>query len=383
MLTVVQTGTKIFKRDTKGKVREWQYLIGRNQDVWGWATVAGLADGKKVTSDWTIVEAKNVGKANEVSPEGQAYAEAVAEGNKKLARGYFLQLDDVDTFDKFKPMLAHDYNDYPIDWSKDVVYDQPKLDGIRCIARADGLWTRTGKPITSVPHIVEALEFFFDGNPDAVYDGELYNHELRDDFNTITSAVRKQTPTVNELADAKRLIQFHFYDLIEDPDDLFEQRAQSLLGDFDLWWSMERDDMSVLQLVETTKVTSQEQLDARNGKHIEDGYEGQMVRINAPYQNKRTKFLLKRKDFITEEFKVKDILEGNGNWRGCVKHLLLEDHDGREFKSGIRGSKEKLRKMWDDGRVPDWATIRYFMRTPDGVPRFPIAVDWGIGERDD
>lgn len=382
-MKVISIGQTIYKRDTKGKVRVWFYEIGTDGTRWGWRTTAGLQDGEKVTSGWTIVEAKNVGKVNEMSAEAQAYAEAVADENKKLARGYFLDLDNVDSFDKFKPMLAHDYNDYPIDWKK-AVFSQPKLDGIRCTARADGLWTRTGKPITSVPHIWDALWPFFSKNPTAILDGELYNHELRDDFNTITSAVRKQKPSNQELADAARLIQYHIYDMLDSDSDkqtfVDRQSDLNLLPD-------EFDANGPIRFVETVLVTSQDDLDALYAEYIENGYEGQMVRHDQPYQNKRTKFLLKRKDFISDEFKVLAVLEGNGNWAGCVKHLMLEDHDGKQFKSGIRGSKDKLRTMWlaatQSQQVPQWATIRYFMRTPDGVPRFPIAVDWGRGKRDD
>ena len=95
-------------------------------------------------------------------------------------------------------MLAQKYEDrkdglvYPL-------YSQPKLDGIRCIVSWDdnnGLVakTRNGKVIDAVPHILNSLELFFINDPDAVLDGELYNHDLKDNFNKITSLVRKQKP---------------------------------------------------------------------------------------------------------------------------------------------------------------------------------------------
>ena len=75
------------------------------------------------------------------------------------------------------------------------VFSQPKLDGIRCIAMREGLFTRTGKPIVAVPHIHEELEPFFEKYPNAVLDGELYNHAYKDDFNKIIHLVRKQNLT--------------------------------------------------------------------------------------------------------------------------------------------------------------------------------------------
>ena len=32
---------------------------------------------------------------------------------------------------------------------------------------------------------------------------------------------------------------------------------------------------------------------------------------------------------------------------------------------------------------PTWVTVRYFEKTPDGIPRFPVVIDWGVGERSD
>lgn len=121
----------IYKLDTKGKIRTWQAFADGNS----WYTVAGLIDGKKVTSEPKIVEATNVGRSNERNEEEQAIFEATADMEKKLTRGYFLNIDDVGKFDKFKPMLANDYTKlkaplvYPV-WS------QPKLDG--CVS-ADGI----------------------------------------------------------------------------------------------------------------------------------------------------------------------------------------------------------------------------------------------------
>ena len=37
----------------------------------------------------------------------------------------------------FQPMLAHKFDNKRVDWSQPV-YIQPKLDGIRCVMKADG-----------------------------------------------------------------------------------------------------------------------------------------------------------------------------------------------------------------------------------------------------
>jgi uncharacterized protein YegP (UPF0339 family) len=55
--------------------------------------------------------------------------------------------------------------------------------------------TRNGKIIEAIPHITNSLKSFFQANENTILDGELYNHELKDNFNKITSLVRKQKPT--------------------------------------------------------------------------------------------------------------------------------------------------------------------------------------------
>lgn len=376
-MKLISTGITLFKRDTKNKIREWRAEIGSDGIKWGWRTVAGLQGGKHVTSEWSYVEQKNIGRSNETSLEEQAKFEVTAEYTKKKDRGYFEHLTNVDSFDKFKPMLAEKYDDTPIDWSKGYVYSQPKLDGIRCIARADGLWTRAGKEIVSVPHIWESLQSFFAENPNMILDGELYNHELKDDFNSITSMVRKTKPKDEDLQKAKELVQYHVYDVVvpDQPDLLFGKRELLRYG----------VEGSYVRIVPTMAVPADNKagLDILYENYLASGYEGQMIRIDSKYENKRTKTLLKRKEFLTDEFKVVEILEGLGNWQGCVKHFTLKLNDSKTFQAGVRGDMDTLRKMWANQEKPDWVTLRYFTPTPDGVPRFPVVVDYGKGKRED
>ena len=110
-----------------------------------------------------------------------------------------------------KPMLAHKLNESKIDWDKPV-YMQPKLDGVRCLFTKDGAFSRTGKQFMNVKHIEKMLSHFFKACPWTVLDGELYNHDLRNDFEKIISLVRKQKPTDEDRAEAHKMIQYHVYD---------------------------------------------------------------------------------------------------------------------------------------------------------------------------
>lgn len=362
----METST-LYKRDSNGRIRTWK----GESDPTAWRTVTGLQDGKQVTSGWKKVDQKNVGKINETSIEEQAIAEMNADYKKKLDTGYFLSLSDIDDYDKIMPMLASKHEDAKYDFSANPYYSQPKLDGIRCIARANGLWTRAGKEIVSVPHIIKDLMPFFTKYPNAILDGELYNHDLRDNFNKITSLVRKTKPTDEDIEESKQYIQYHVYDVIGPGS--FSGRFVSI-----------KDTLvsKYVKAVHTDVCIDRDEMDNRYGGYIEDGYEGQMIRHDKPYQqNKRSKYLIKRKEFITEEYDVVRVEEGLGNWSGTVKRFVLTTSDGVEFGSGVRGNLEVLGNLLTSGITPRWCTLRYFALTPDGIPRFPVVIDWGNDEK--
>ena len=69
-------------------------------------------------------------------------------------------------------------------------------------------------------------------------------------------------------------------------------------------------------LVDTYWAGNSEEIDDLYGQYNFEGYEGQMIRQDTAYPSKRTKDLLKRKEFITEEYKVVEVHEGQGNWAG-------------------------------------------------------------------
>jgi DNA ligase-1 len=373
MNNIIAGTAPLYKRDSKGGVRMWRGEVSESEGNYYWRAIAGLQEGKQVESGWKIVEQKNIGKANETSLQQQAELEMLADFKKKLERGYFRNIEEIDNFEKVKPMLAAKYEDAKFDWDNNEYFSQPKLDGIRCIARADGLWSRSGKEILGVPHIHEALKPYFYRNPGAILDGELYNHDLKDNFNKITSLVRKSKPKPEDIIEAKGLVEYHVYDLVTEKA-VFKKRISSIrsVGDLDH-----------IHCVSTRSISNQEQMDELYGEYTEDGYEGQMIRTNDPYQqNKRSKTLLKRKEFITEEFNVLRVEEGKGNWAGHIKRFVLEK-DGEEFGAGVRGNQTVMASLFESGVSPDWATLRYFQLTPDGIPRFPVVIDWGFGQRED
>lgn len=360
----------LYKYDTKGKLRIWRMEI----DGPRYRTIAGLADGEQVTSEWTTAKPKNTGRANATTAEEQAASEVASKYEHKLAREYHSTAEAAKGGAHFfKPMLAEKYSGLPL-WVD--LYAQPKLDGMRCIATKDGLFSREGKPILGCPHIREALQPAFDADPDLIVDGELYNHELKDDFPKLMSLCKKKDPTPEQLAESAQMVQYHVYDCPSKAEYKFSSRIAYLAQ---VLAELPAD--SCIWKVQTMLMKSVEQFNKFHGVCIEAGYEGSMLRLDKPYEQKRSKNLLKRKDFLDGEFEVIRLEEGGGNWSGAIKSVVCRAENGSEFGSGVKGSKAYAQGLM--GKTFKTAKIRYFELTPDGVPRFGICLALYEGDRDD
>lgn len=360
----------IYKKTKTGKIQEWTIEVKGNQ----YRTISGHTDGEKIINEWTDCDVKNAGRANATTPEEQAIKEAEAKRKKKLESGYFESIKDINKVQYFEPMLAHKYEDHEIPYP---VFSQPKLDGIRCIVTKDGMFSRNGKKIISAPHIRKNLEKFFKDYPNAILDGELYCDKFANDFNKICSLVKRTKPTDEELQESADSIQYWVYDapiigLLDQKDSFY--RRYELVSD-----ALNKRKYISIVIVTTLKVNNQKELDQAYEMYMEQGYEGQMVRLDRIYENKRSKFLLKRKDFMDEEFNILEVVEGEGNRKGTAGYMVFKNKHGRTFKSNIKGDFAYLAQLLKDKNklVGKKATIKFFNYTPDDVPRFPyvIAID--------
>lgn len=355
------TFATIYKKTNTGKTQQWTIEVEGNK----YRTISGQTDGKKTTSEWTVVYGKNEGKANGTTNEEQAIKEAEAKHKQKLEHGYFENLEDIHQKQYFEPMLAKDWKEEKAK-AKYPLFSQPKLDGIRCIAKADGMWTRNGKPILSAPHIYEALKPLFEANPNLIFDGELYCDKLANDFNKIVSLVKKSKPTPEDLKESAEVIQYHIYDLPSDTGN-FMQRNLSLQF-------MELPQCCVK--VVTHVVNNEDEVMQYYGEYVEQGYEGQMLRVDSKYENKRSKSLMKHKSFIDEEYTILEVHEGEGNKSGMVGYMVFE-REGQRFKSNVKCNFEQGAEILKnkDKYIGKQATVKYFNLTPAGIPRFPYVIN--------
>jgi DNA ligase 1 len=348
----------IYKRTVTGAIQQWTIWI--DEDCF--YTEEGQVGGTITQSQPTVCEGKNIGRSNATTPEQQALLEAIAKRKKKLDTGYVEKLADVDNTTYLQPMLAHAYEDHAHELHYPL-YTQPKLDGIRCIASEGRLTSRTGKPIVSCPHILKALRPIFLQQPDLLLDGELYTHNLSNDFNTITSIVRTSKPTQYDLLRSSEQIQYWIYDQIN--GDTFRKRFAELCVLFSTCGA------ESIVLVPTFFVSSVEELDYQYESFLKHNYEGQIVRQDAPYQHKRSKYLLKRKEWQSAEYPIRGFIEGEGNLTGHLGSFILPG-----FTASYKAPWSEKKRVWNNQAqyLNKLATVKYFNLTPDGIPRFPVVV---------
>lgn len=353
----------VYKKTKTGATQEWTIEVEGNK----YRTISGQTDGKKIVNEWTVCWGKNVGRANSTTDEGQAMVEAVAKRTKKLESGYFEDITNIDTKQYFEPMLAVKWEDYEHKIQYPI-YSQPKLDGIRCIVTKDGMWTRNGKPIISAPHIFSSLSNLFVTMPELILDGELYADKFSNDFNAIVSLVKRSKPSEEDLIESEKWIEYWVYD-IPSVDGTFIQRCTEL------------DDISLkfgkaIKQVETHMIVDEPSVTMWYEDYIQRGYEGQMLRLDTPYENKRSKSLLKHKTFVDDEYTILDICEGEGNRSGTAGYMVFQTESGKGFKSSIKGTFEYTQWVLENrlGLIGKLATVKYFNLTPDGIPRFPYVI---------
>lgn len=375
----------LYKKTTNGLIQQWSIFVNiENNSYW---TEEGIVNGKITKSKPTKVEDKHIGKSNHVSAEEQVYLEAQRKYIKKLENSYVENIEDIDN-KKLIPdvMLAHKYEDYKQLLFTVPTYIQPKLDGIRSktinfnTVKSIELLTRNNKPIISCLHIVEELErlklYLKSRNIDwniSLLDGELYTHEYKNNFNELVSIIKKIKPTEKDLEKSK-IIEYHLYDIIENNVSVFSERNELLIQ-----LRKEINWISNIKLVPTYKIRTIEELQFYAKSFLEQGYEGSIIRLDlGNYEQKRSKQLLKYKSFIDEEFEIADIIEGVGNRTDVAGYIILylDNTKTTTFKSNIKGTFEYYKELLENKQeyIGKLATIKYFERTPDNIPRFPVCV---------
>lgn len=365
----------LYKKASSGKTQMWSIGVDGNNIIVNF----GQVDGKIQRTEEVIKEGKNAGRANATTPEQQALAEATAKWEGKIKKGYVEDVTRAEAGEKdidggYDCMLAHKFADHGHK-IKYPAYTQPKLNGHRCLATIkDGvakLWSRTRKPITSCPHIVDELQKIFPTGYHEI-DGELYNHAYKDNFEELASLIRQEVPAKNCTE-----VQYHVYDKPSKKN--FKDRIKELEGDLLVHAvSLTTNASGVLNTyvmpTNTILVADEDAMMTAFESFLKQGYEGGMARnSDGEYQGKRSYNLQKIKEFQDADYPIVGIEEGRGGYSGCGI-FICKNPAGDTFSVKMRGPKERLMEFLANPKL--WTgkdlVVKYQYISKYGLPIFPV-----------
>lgn len=345
---------KLYKLDSLGKIRVWEVKKKGNKII--------VEYGKEDGSMREVEEEVRFGVAGRTVSE-QIELQINSMINKKKDNGYIEERSSVvknpkNSLGFHKPMLAGKIDYDKITYSN--CYVQRKYDGHRCLITMHNgtaiAYSRGGKLITSINHILDEITGAGRLEEGETIDGELYVHGMAlQDISSLVRTQKNQSP---------RLV-YHCYDLVS--EDTFPVRLNIIQG------KMERMKHSLA--VETFHINKENEIFNLFNKFRDAGYEGAIVRWGqSGYQDgKRVKYLMKVKDFIREEFKVKNIIPSS---EGMAR--LVCNSRGGEFNVFAHGTHVQKREILinKEKYIGRYITVEFASYTNSGKPSQGIAVEW-------
>ena len=252
-----------------------------------------------------------------------------------------------------KLILAHNYEE------QDVIgwFMSEKIDGIRAYWDGNKLWSRTGKEIN-------ASQSFLENFPkETTLDGELFmSPEIKVNttdslFSQVCSITRKKEPVDEEWLN----ISFYVFDTVEKSVPFIER----------------------LKIIETLpktpniiilkqhKIKSDEELDKFHQFIRKEGGEGVMIKNpRGMYVGKRSKDLLKLKQFYDTEVKIISYKPGTGKYVNMLGGYNCEMVNGKQITVGSGMDDNERNNPLEIGT---FITIKYFeLTSKNQVPRFPV-----------
>ena len=355
----------LYSISSKGKVKEWTISVRSNAD--GSATIIrehGYVGDKIQKIEKNIKAGKNIGKANETTVYEQAVSEALSLRQKRLDTGYIEEMPNAATHYVELPMLAQPFQKRKHN-IKYPAYVQPKLNGVRCLAKkvAEGKITymsRKGKEYTTLDHLTPILNKILSVGD--ILDGEIYIHGMN--FQSIVRLVKKYR------SESKNL-EYHVYDFAK-PNMKFSDRF------IELSMIAEGYDEGGLVVVNTSSAKNEDDVYQYHDLFVRDGYEGVIIRNRDGMYNfdNRSADLQKYKQFEDEEFEIVGGESGTGLHEGCVIFKVRTKHD-QTFSVYPKGTLEQRKEMYNNLKkyIGKMLTVRYQELSEDGIPIFPVGIE--------
>lgn len=224
-----------------------------------------------------------------------------------------------------------------------------KLNGTRTsYSEADKLFSRQGKEFKGVQHIIDDINILFP-NKDMFVDGEML--AKNDGTRTDSENFQYGTGLANSKDTDKSILQLVIFDIFPLSEyqfngcskDTYKVRRKNLLE-----LNKRINDLG-LQNVKVVDMfyegTDQEEIWKWLKYAEENDLEGCMINLDTSYESKRTKNLIKVKQFYTFDLPIIDVIEGDNRLKGTLGALVV-DFKGNKVNVGSGYSDSLRNELW-------------------------------------
>ena len=233
-----------------------------------------------------------------------------------------------------------------------------KLNGNRCTYYNGEFYTRQNKKYIGLDHIKADIE----KNPNAkdfVFDGELVYKN--DEGLSDSAAFQRGTGIANNKSENKEKLKLVIFDVLPKEDfdnkiskDTYKTRKQHLLN----LKQYETENIEIVKMF--YEGTDQSEIWKWLDYCEQNDIEGCMLNLDAPYECKRTKNLMKIKKFYDFDLQIIGYEEGTGRNKGKLGAFVV-DYKGNKVNVGSGFSDQERKDFWQNrdeliGRV---ITVKY------------------------
>lgn len=288
----------------------------------------------------------------------------------------------------FDVALADTYKDSTkkkVNFKEDSWYVSRKLDGVRCIAYIDEtgepkFFSRAGKEFDTLGKVAEQLKKY--NLRKVVLDGEIcmVDENGDEDFQGIIKEIKRKDHTIQNP-------KFLVFDILHQDefdnktsDRIFSERMDELELFFDTY-----EFGGFISQVDQFYVENEEDLQDHMDTAVQFGWEGLMLRKDAPYQGKRSSDIMKVKKFFDAEYVVIEtenavnrvIVEGREVEEEMLRNVVIM-HKGNRVQVGSGFTQEQKRYYYQHPEeiIGKTINVQYFEETTDQNGdhslRFPV-----------
>lgn len=364
----------LYKVNDNQQQREWTVWMEENDDgLVLLKTKSGLVGGKLRVTEKSITE---LGRHDTLSDHAKHEVNKKWE-DKCKKEGFSQSLETPNVVQKALPMLANKA-DIKGDKIKGITFPafvQPKIDGFRCVTKItkDGkieMLSRTNIPFKGFSDMKkELLKIVLPktgfGSKTLYLDGELFIPDVG--FSVLSGKIKRgQHHEDYNLSN----LQYQLFDCfdVNVKDVSFDKRIELCMS------ITKKLNNSNIFTITTEEVNDVEKVLERFSVYLSNNDEGIMIRNkDSVYEHKRSRNLVKHKQFHDSEFEIIGFKQGEGEDAGTVV-WQCKTKDNHEFWVRPKGTREERSEWFDNGDtyIGQWLTVTYQDLGDIGVPRFPV-----------